>query len=362
MIFEGNGDMNIYRAAEILKVQERYINDFSRPVNPLGPSQKVKAELRRYLKRLNEQPDPDCVRIRKHLAGHLKADKEQIICGADHRSLLNAIITAVLPVKLIVNMPDDPGLLSISSHEGTGTGESNIRTISSSKEEGFLFAKNELIDNMTKGDMALISNPNVITGRCLDRKNVLELAEAAREKKCYMLIDESLTGFCNGGSVADAVSDNGFIIVLSSLSPYYGLCGLGFSFAVLNQDLIGKITKSARVTPPDLLSQRAAAVALKDRVYVTETEMWLKTEKVFIEKELKKAGVEFVRSESSSYLIHTDLSEQLYNDLFKKRSIVKRCDDMPGLGKGYLYIALRDHRSNAELIKGIKNFISRNHI
>ena len=58
---------NIYRLAEELKIQEREVIDFSTPVNPLGVSKKVKAEIRKHVKYLHNYPDPEAKRLRRGL-------------------------------------------------------------------------------------------------------------------------------------------------------------------------------------------------------------------------------------------------------------------------------------------------------
>ena len=49
---------DIYTASEKLHLSLRQVMDFSASVNPLGPSKKVKAEMRAWMKMLDRYPDP----------------------------------------------------------------------------------------------------------------------------------------------------------------------------------------------------------------------------------------------------------------------------------------------------------------
>src|SRR4030043_726597 len=96
---------DIYRLAEELKIQERKVIDFSTPVNPLGVSKKVKAEIRKHVKYLHNYPDPEAKRLRRRVAQYHGINPENILCGNGSTELIYLIIRALKPQKVFVPAP-----------------------------------------------------------------------------------------------------------------------------------------------------------------------------------------------------------------------------------------------------------------
>jgi len=96
---------NIYRLAGELGMQERQITDFSASVNPLGVSKKVKAELRKHLKYLDNYPDPEAGRLRKRLAQYHGIDTETILCGNGSTGLIYLITRGLKPQRVLIPAP-----------------------------------------------------------------------------------------------------------------------------------------------------------------------------------------------------------------------------------------------------------------
>ena len=356
----GNSRMNIYRASEILKVPERRILDFSDPVNPLGVSKKVKAELRKHLKSLKNRPDPECARMRRHLSRHLDVDMDNMICGNTVSGLISSVLAVLRPQRVLIPVPSTPDYLRMSP----GTDDSvkdvpdMVKYLELKEDDNFCIKPGEFVTGIDGCDLAVLPNPNNPTGGVVAKGEIAGIASAARDRKCYLLVDETFIDFIPDETVINAVRDNPYLIVLRSISLFHALSGLGLAYSVMDRELVKSIGVPGQLYPVNLLAQRAAVIAMKDKVYKKETFVLLKEEKRFLEREFKKLGLDFFPSAVNFYLIKIPFAGELCDFLMKKYILVRRCDDFRGLGGDYIRIAVKNHRENSVLIKALKEFMS----
>jgi len=396
---------DIYRLAEELKIQERKIIDFSTSVNPLGVSKKVKAEIRKHLKYLHNYPDSEAIRLKKRLAQYHGIDPEMILCGNGSTELIYLIARTLKPKKVLIPAPtfseyeraiallqntemSPPTHPSPSRGEGKGGGESpdpmlwNLESIKHFllyKENGFEIIPDELIKSMQDCNMAFLCNPNNPTGLLLGKDSVLKITEAARNLKCYLIVDEAFIDFCQGTvpdfvvsaqsndlppsqrqgvesglsriSVIKEVENNPYLIVLRSMSLFYALPGLRLGYGVFPLHLIDRLKENKEPWTVNSLAQRAAVVALKDKVYREGTFRLMKEEKKFLEKSFNKIGIEFFHTDVNFYLIKISNAYEICQHLKKKGILVRDCSNLRGLDNTYIQVAIKSHKENTILIK-----------
>ncbi len=355
---------NIYRLAEELKIQERKIIDFSASVNPIGVSKKVKTEIRKHLKYLHNYPDPGTKRLRKRLAQYHGIDPEIILCGNGSTELIYLITRALKPKNVLITAP------TFSEYERACQISSELRVLSYElkKENNFEINPDEFINAMGgRGwinnsslithhsslpcDMAFLCNPNNPTGRLLKKDIVLGIAEAARDLKCILVVDEAFIDFCPEDSVIKEVENNPYLIVLRSMTKFYALSGLRLGYGVFPQHLIGRLKEYKEPWTVNNLAQRAAVVAVKDKVYRNETFRLIKEEKRFLEKGFKKLGIEFFHSDANFYLLKISNADEICQQLRKKYLLVRDCSNFIGLDSTYIRVAVKSHRENTVLLK-----------
>jgi len=405
--FEHGG--NIYRLAEELKMQERKVMDFSASVNPLGVSKKIKTEMRKHLKYLHNYPDPEAKRLRKRLAQYHGIDLETILCGNGSTELIYLITRVLKPQEVLIPAPtfseyeraiilqntpspplpqgegnslkiSSPSRVGIDSYrgEGKGGGESQtsglwnsgfIKYFMLDKENGFEIIPDKFIYAMrgdgnselktTPCEMAFLCNPNNPTGRLLRGDDVKRIADAAKEFKCYLIVDEAFIDFCADDSVIKDVRDNPYLIVLRSMTGFYALSGLRIGYGIFPQHLIERLKKYKEPWTINNLAQRAAVVALKDKVYRSETFKLIKGEKKFLEKSFRKIGIEFFDSDVNFYLLKINNANELCQQLKRKGILLRDCSIFRGLDSTYLRVAVKSHKENTILIKELTTILQK---
>ena len=358
---------NIYRLAEQLNMQERNIIDFSAPVNPLGVSKKIKAELRKHLKYLLHYPDPAARRLTKRLAQYHGIIPEMVLCAHGSSELFYLTIRALNPSNVLIPVPSYPGY-----ERAINTGrESRITHYELERENNFEINCDEFIATLPGNPsasgggactMAILSNPHNPTGRLIKKPDIQRIADAAREQQCYLVVDESFIDFCPDDSIIHAVNDNPYLIVLRTMSAFYALAGLRIGYGIFPPGLPAMLKQNNAPWTLNNLAQRAAVIALKDKVYRKETFRLMQEEKKFFEKGFRKLGIEYFASDANFYLLRAENADNLYQRLKKKGILLGSCSGYKGLDENYMRVAVRSHKENAMLMKALAAICNGEHI
>ena len=347
---EHGGD--IYSAAEALKkIPANRIIDFSASINPLGPSKKVKAEIRKSLKYLGRYPDPACRRLSKRIGRIYNIDPANIICGNGSNELIHLMVAALKPSKVLVTAPSFSEYSRAAKIAGAG-----INKLYLEEKNMFRIDPERFALSMQGCDMAFLGNPNNPTGHVLSKDKVLFIADQAASAGCLLVVDEAFIDFCPKESVIEinTLYSNNNLVVLRSLTKFHALAGLRIGFGVFPQSLTTVLKETKDPWSVNYLAQRAAYVALGDKVFVKETAKWLKQEKTLLESEFSKLGFTVLPSEANFIFIQHPKAQQIRNRLYKRGILLRDCSNFEGLNSSYLRIAVRSRRENSRLIKELR--------
>lgn len=344
---------NRYRLAKELKVDQRKVMDFSLPVNPLGVSKKVKAEMRKYLKDLKHFPDPDCVRLREHLARYHQVTADNIFCTAGSSEALRAVQRSASARKILLLSPYQKAVGEMI----TSWGHISLEKVALDAHDGYSFNAGAFAEAMNDCDVAVLQNPHFPTGTVMERETIISLAKEAEKRECYLVVDESLNGFIPEKSVADAVNQLPFLVVVRTFSFFNALAGTGVAYAVCHTEVSGNVHEKRMIQPTDLLSQRAAVVALRDKVNISETGKIIKEEKAILEKTMKQLDLSFVPTRANFYLLTVPKGKELRDFLSKRAILSGSGKDFAGLGEEHVIVCVKNRRENAALIRAFKEYL-----
>jgi len=352
---------NIYRLAEELGTPENKIMDFSASINPLGVSKRVISEIIKELKNLHNYPDFDMKGLRERLSQYHDIAPETIICGNGSTELIYLIPRALKPGRVLIPSP------TFSEYEKACTMSCELRVASYEfkKENDFDISPDEFIsaikgdrtselqtpNSELKCDMAFLCNPNNPTGHLLGKTEVLRIAEAAKEIKCLLVVDEAFIDFCPETSVINDVRDNPYLVVLRSMTKFYALTGLRIGYGVFHRDVIDRIKEFKEPWTVNNLAQKAAIAALDDSSYADETMRLMKNEKQFLEHSFHEAGIEFFPSAVNYYLLRIDNAGAIVKELRQKGILVRECSNFKGLDSSYVRVAVKSRRHNEIMLK-----------
>lgn len=351
---------DVYSLAADLRTHERKILDFSASVNPLGTSKKVKAAVRKTLKLLPCYPDPNCTVLRRHISIRSGVPDKNIMCGNGSTELIYLIARAIKPAiksaKALIAVP------AFSEYERALSlnGVKDITLFPIEEKDNFQLNIEAFIGQMTDADIAFVSNPNTPTGHVLTTDAVLSIVRHAEQSNCYVVIDEAFLDFVPQETVGAEVCNNPRLLVLRSLTKFYALSGLRLGALFFHDELSAALAANKEPWSVNTLAQRAGVAALNDKAYEAETFKYLKREKVYMEKMLRKHEIDFFPSDINFYLIKDERSPLLYEELRKRGILLRDCSNFHGLSGKYLRIAVKSHRENALLFRNISSILRKN--
>ncbi|MBL7031889.1 MAG: threonine-phosphate decarboxylase [Nitrospira sp.] len=340
---------NIYRVSEETGIPASELMDFSASINPLGIPDMVKEAIRTELDNLVHYPDPDVSELKQTLAQYHNIDPVTIICGNGSTELIYLIPKALRPKTVLITSP------AFSEYEKACelNDKFQISNFKLKEENGFKIIPSDFIKAMQGCDMAFLCNPNNPTGDLLSKEEVIGIAEAARELKCLLVVDEAFIDFCPADSVIGHIAGNPYLIVLRSMTKFYAITGLRAGYGVFHPELIERVMEFKEPWTMNTLAQKAAVAAIADRGYAERTMAVIRNEKEFIENGLRDIGIEFLPSAVNFYLLRTGNSGQIYQGMKEKGIIVRDCSNFRGLEDFFIRAAVRSRRENEMLMSGL---------
>ncbi len=360
---EGPHGGNIYRAAGQLGVKESEIIDFSASINPLGIPKSVMAGIKDEMRFLNNYPDPDAKQFTLALARNFAVNPESIMCGNGSTELIYLVVRALNPKRILVPAP------TFSEYErAAGDGRDVIHFKLNAKDD-FAVNPDAFITAMAGGgnsasykmalttsvDMAFLCNPNNPTGGIVRKSDMLRIAEAARDLKCHLVIDEAFIDFTPDESLINEVEENPYIIVLRSLTKFYALSGLRVGYGVFPLPLIDTMRKHKEPWTVNTLAQVAGIESLKDEAYKADTFKIIRSEKKTLEDGFKLLKIRYSPSAANFYLVQLDKAQDVMNALYEKGILIRDCSNFRNLGGAYARIAVKSNRDNMRLLKELAN-------
>lgn len=195
-------------------------------------------------------------------------EKEILItCGAIEA--ISATLSAILEIGDEVIIPS-PSYTSYQEVIKIAGGEPVFFNLN--EENGWSFGIKELEKVITKKTKAfLFCNPNNPTGTIFTKKQLLKIAELAKENNFYILSDEVYKDFIYDPgieffSLAQDSRFRKFVIRIFSFSKAYAMTGWRVGFLHADEEVVNEIVKihDGLVTCAPVVSQYAAIAAIQD--------------------------------------------------------------------------------------------------
>ena len=340
--------MNIYDFTDSEKISIRRILDFTSLVNPLGPSGKAKAAIRKAVKTVQLHPDEKLRFLRRHIA-KIEGIGEKNILFVNGSSRVLTLLIGRPHIRSVASPAPFPPVLSHLSEE-YALGAIAVPTHS---EEGFVPDAESLIAVGSRVQVLVIPNPHTVTGAVLSSSLLESLIQTFKGPVPLIVIDESLSGFAGNESPVRQVVEGGNSLIVRSFSLFHGLAGLRLGYVIGREDLLRKIGGDMEPWPINTFAAPAALASLKDRGYQKRTLDFIKEEKIYLKGKLAKLDALSVTDTPCNFLLlrlATNLSE--IASLFLKRNLlVNRFTDEAG--REWLQVPVRRHKENALFLRAL---------
>ena len=344
---------NIEEAARLFAVAEEKITDFSSNVNPLALPAKVIKAIKESIRFIPRYPDPDSLKLKKALGKKFGIGTEHIVVGNGSIDLIYRAAQVLRPGAAVILTPTfmeyENALLSAGS---------KIRRLAASERDKFIFPIDEIEKNSGDVDIVFICNPNNPTGALTAKSDLEYLAKRLRQKKTTLVVDEAFIDLAEGHSLVERAAESGNLLVLRSMTKFYGLAGLRLGYAVGSKKLINRIRNFGPPWAVNMFAQVAGEAIIGDEEFKKKSLRRLVEERNFLYSHLSRIQeLKPFQSQANFILVKIEgslPSGQLQEKLLEHRLLVRDCSNFYGLTNKYIRVAVKGRKENLRLVKALQ--------
>jgi threonine-phosphate decarboxylase len=340
-------EKNIFSFAKKHGISENIVVDTSSGISPVGPSRKVKASIRKALKKINLYPDPQLLRLKKLFSSKFGIAGDSIIFANSLAGFLHLTTNVLQPRKVLVVGPA-PDIYA----EAARASGAEVMLADAGESLGFDITAEGVMQRLKGVDMVFLSNPNRITGKVIRRDELAEILRSAAVLNIPVVLDESLGEFVQDDFSALTPPDYDNVIVARTTAHFYGLPGLELAYAVSSAGMIARLSEK-NLCPVNTLAAEAARTALKDNSYRRLARKYVYNEMQYLARSLKRLpGIKLYPSDTNVLLIKLqDGKENIIKRLARAGFFILDYKDPAGIGDLFLRIAVLKHDKNVKLVR-----------
>ena len=350
-ILKHGGD--IYRFAQEIGKDKDSILDFSSNINPLGIAPAIEKVYKESLSCISQYPDHYARELCREVAAHFLIGPNNVIAGNGAISLIDLVIRTMRPKRALLIEPCFNEYRRLLFLYGA-----QVRQTFLKEDEDFNFSYERIINGLDGIDMVILGYPNNPTGTALKRQEMVSLIKEINRRGTILLVDEAFIDWNPQLSVYQEIQQNASLIVIRSLTKFFGLAGIRAGFALAAPDVIARLRATQEPWSCNALAQRLSVAALQAVEFQHQSLAWFKEESRNMYQLLSSLPeIQVFPSLANFFLVKLNDKEngQTFIDFIKSKGIyLREMDDMVGLNNRFLRIALKDRQQNLILIEKIK--------
>ncbi|MEK6531376.1 MAG: threonine-phosphate decarboxylase CobD [Deltaproteobacteria bacterium] len=349
---------NVWDAAETTKRGISGIIDFSASINPLGISPRAVREIKSSIKLLPHYPDPDSRGLKQAIASFYGVDPEHIIPANGSTELIYLIPSVLRPKTALIIEPAFSEYRRALELNGLKPDSFMLR-----EARGFSINLSELSRALKKNyGIVCIANPANPTGAAIEKESMMEISSLCKKHNTRLLVDEAFVDFNEGISIRQEAVFKRHIIVLRSLTKFFGIAGLRLGFSISHPSTAREIKEKLPPWTVNTVASKAAVASLNDRVFHKNTLRLIQSERRFLYDALSSVkGLKPYASAANFLMVRVSSKRpdapELKAMLLKRGILIRELSAWPGLGKKFFRIAVRKRGENALLIKALKEIL-----
>lgn len=351
---------NVSKVAADYGVAANSLLDFSANINPRGLPSRALGQLRRAAENLSfisAYPEPSYRELRIALAEREKISPDAILIGEGADALIGATLRAIRPARCMIPMP------AFSEYaRACATADAQVESFQLDWKSNFLVVEKDYVERLRESacDCAILNTPHNPTGTSLSRKSVIGLAKHVRAAGAFFLIDEAFIDYMPGQTAISYASTTPGIVVIRSLTKFFGCPALRVGYAVGLPETLRAIARFLPTWPVTTLAAYALEKAIRDQPYTEKSLVANQKERAKLAQSLRGLGAHVIPSAANFLLIRLredwpDSSATREYLIRHHLILVRSCDSFIGLEKGrYIRVAVRTARDNRLLVEGLR--------
>jgi threonine-phosphate decarboxylase len=333
--------------------------DFSASINPFGPPRTVIERLQRDSadsSLLARYPDPKYSELRSALAASLRVPPDCLVVANGSAALVGAAIRAFAVRTCLLAVPAFGEQQDALDAAGCTVVRFPLRPAA-----GFRLDIDTLCEAIARIRPALcvLTNPHNPSGVLTTAAEMSQVVRTASASRVQLLIDEAFIDFAPSETMTADATETDHLVVLRSLTKFYGMPALRVGYAVSTPGMVARIDRQLPAWPVATLAATAAVAALRDDDYARRTLGTVANDRQQLRERMVCVGIETYPSAANFLLLRLPArgpdSTRLRTKLIRTHHIIVRdCRSFDGLADGrFIRVAVRSRVDNERLVEAI---------
>jgi threonine-phosphate decarboxylase len=349
----------VWQVANDLGIHAEELLDFSANVNPRALPPCALARLARDAANpqlLRAYPEPSARSLRTALSRQVGVPEEAIVIGPGAEALIGPALRFAGASRVLVPVP-------AFSEYARVCAQLEVEFVAFPLDRSYCFRipGDELCDiiETERFGMVVLTNPHNPSGALLEAGEIDCILDAAETAGTVLLLDEAFIDYALHESLTAEAAIRKGLIVLRSLTKFYGCPALRVGYAVAHPDIARGILSLLPTWPVTQLAVDALAVAVGDREYA-EASLRENTERrETLRQRLEALGLTVFPSAANYLLVELQPGMKRAADLRsclieRHRILIRNCDSYEGLEPGrYVRVAVLSDSDNVRLIEAL---------
>jgi len=347
---------NICEISRKYGIDEDNIIDFSANINPLGYPPGLKETIIKEFDVALNYPDIDSFDLVSRLSEYHDIGRDCIVAGNGSTEFMYSIPSTFKPRKALIVTP------AFSEYEKglrlTGTRVSFFKT---EEKDNFSIDIDSLCTRLRDGfDIVYFCNPANPTGVLTSKDELCRAIACAGKTETLAVIDEAFIDFVEEESVKKEILRFHNLIVIRSMTKFFGIPGLRIGYVIAAPSCAAKIRENKIPWTVNVLAQKAAVKALIDGDYIKTTRQYISTEREYLRNALNEiAGLSAFKNAANFLLVRIYdsvgfNSTELKDCMAREGILIRDCSTFDGMGDRYFRVAVKKHKQNMILIEKLK--------
>ena len=193
----------------------------------------------------------------------------------------------------------------------------------------------------------------------LEAREVRRILDSTKSIGGTLILDEAFIDYAPLASLASEAAGRLGLIVLRSLTKFYGCPALRVGYAVAHPETVRRVMEALPTWPVTQLAMDALAEAVGDREYADASVRENAVERERMAESLGALGLVVFPSAANYLLLELaagmpEASELRTRLIGNHRILIRNCDSYEGLGAGrYVRVAVRSGEENGRLVRAM---------
>ena len=331
---------------------------FNANINPLGTPLSVKKAISESIDAIVKYPDIYYRNLKKAISSYVGAPEDNIVIGSGSTDLIRLFTALIMPKKALLIAPGYSEYEKVLTAYGC---EPEFYYLN--EEDNYAFNVVDFVSKLNSSyDMIFLQNPNNPTSQLMEKEDIEIIASACKELNIFLVIDEMYVEFLDDYEKYTSVfltETYPDMVVLRSVSKFFAVPGLRMSYAIMNnpyQMQIINMTTTTNSVPT--LTAVAGTVMFNDTQYIEESRSVIHTERSLVYAAMSTCKTIKLFKPYANFMLAKLLKEDITSGSVAehcklKGIIIRKCDDIRGLGDKYIRFCFMNPKQNDLMVNTI---------